>query len=234
MADVKQSLEAADYVMQEQQRQWTEGDIPVMTATITIPQFGKGAKDRVSRRLERYYRQCARSFLSYCNRYLYPKALADFNGACQTGAPLPCAQASLRFTVTCNREHVFSLYADCTEWAGTRSALTLRRADTWDLTTGLPIAARECFPRSTHVRRLCLAAAREHCAQQLDAGISVYVENLSFRLRRHLNLRNFYLSEEGFHFFYQSCTIAPAFEGCPTFFLPFSSETGPIWPVNRP
>lgn len=233
MVDMKQLLESTDYVMLEQQRQWTEGEIPVMTATITAPQFGQGAKNRISRRLDRYYRQCTRSFLSYCNRYLYPQALIEFKSACQAGAPLPHAHANLQFTVACNQEHVFSLYADCTEWAGTRNALTLRRADTWDLTTGAPISARECFPKGARVRRLCLKAAREHCARQSAAGLSVYADDLSLRLRRHLNLRNFYLSEEGFHFFYQPYAIAPAVEGCPTFFLPFSSETGPFWPVNH-
>lgn len=229
---MKQILESVVYELEEKQRQWTADGIPVLTAEFSVPQCAKGQTDRISRRLNRYYRQCARSFLSYCNRFLYPQALAEFQQACQTGAPLPHAHARLTSHVTCNQKHVFSLYTDCTEWIGTPGAVTLRRGDAWNLVTGYPITARECFPRGTRLRRLCLNTAREHCARQSADGLAIYADDLSLRLRRHLNLHNFYLSDEGFHFFYQMYAIAPAIEGTPTFFLPFSAQTGPIWPVS--
>ena len=230
---MNQFPEHINFTLQERQHQWTAGEIPVMNAAMTLPVFETEQKSRITGRLNRYYRQCARSFLSYCSHYLYPQALAEFNSALQTGAPFSAAEAKLCCTVTCNQDHILSLYTDCTEHAATRSALTLRRSDTWDLTSGAPVSAQECFPKGTHIRKVCLAAAAEHCAGQAAAGTAVYAKDLRHRLRRHLNLRNFYLSDAGFYFFYQPYAIAPAFEGCPTFFLPFSAKTGPILPANR-
>ena len=227
---MKTTLETLAVELEESQRQWTAGEIPVLTAAITLPQCSRMQPGRIPRRLNRYYRQCARSFLSYCSHDLYPRALAEFEDACRSGAPLPCGKASLVCTITCNQAGIFSLYADCTEWAGTKDALTLRRADTWDLADGMPVAAQDCFARGTRLRALCMRSALRVCEQQQRAGMAVYAEKLSARLRRYFSPRNFYLSGEGFHFFYQPDTIAPAREGCPTFFLPFSEEGGPFWP----
>ena len=238
MPIVKAISDTIELIVQEEQRQWTCAEIPVLQAGICVPQCQSGMRSRAMRRFNRYYRQCARSFLSYCGRWLYPEALAAFEHARDESAPLPCAQANLTCTVTCNERGVLSLYSDCTEWAGTPEALTLRRADTWNLETGYPITASECFPRGTRVRALCLTAAREQCRRQQESSLAVYHPDFSRRLRRNLNLRNFYLSEKGFHFFYQPWAIAPGFEGCPTFLLPFSdSETdaaGPLWPAGNP
>ena len=175
MSAVKSIIEAVSFTMQEEERQWFADEIPVLRAELSTPQCSRLQSGRVSRRLNRYYRQCARAFLAYCSHYLYPQALNAFEQARQAGAPLPCAAAQLHCTVTCNQNQVLSLYIDCTEWVGTRDALTLRR---------------------------------------------------------YFNGRNFYLSDGGLHFFYQPCCIAPALEGCPTFFLPFSPENGPLWPLN--
>lgn len=231
---MKHFTESAAFTLQETERVWTVDEIPVLTAALSIPQWPKGAGGRTILRLNRYYRQHARSFLAYCNRFLYPQAEADFRQACRTGAPLPCGRALLNCTVTCTHDRFLSLYLDCTEWAGTARAVTLRRSDTWDLATGWPVSARDCFPRGVPIRRRCLSTAREVCARQAAEGLCVYADNLSMRLRRHLNLRNFYLSEEGFHFYYQMYAIAPAIEGIPTFLLPFSEEDGPHWPVTDP
>ncbi len=59
-------------------------------------------------------------------------------------------------------------YSDCTEWAGTPEA---RRcgADTWNLETGYPITASECFPRGTRVRALP-GSSREQCRRQQESS----------------------------------------------------------------
>ena len=232
MSAVKSIIEAVSFTMQEEERQWFADEIPVLRAELTTPQCCKQQSCQVARRLNRYYRQCARAFLAYCSHYMYPQALNAFEQARQASAPLPCAAAQLHCTVTCNQNQVLSLYIDCTEWVGTRDALTLRRADTWNLATGDPISLKDCFPSGTKPRRRCLEAVRLQCAQQQEAGKAIYAEHLNARLRRYFNGRNFYLSDGGLHFFYQPCCIAPALEGCPTFFLPFSPENGPLWPLN--
>lgn len=227
---MKHPLDLSVFTMQEEEKQWASEKIPILCATLSLPQWPKTPRSRIARRLNRYYGQYQHSFLSYCAHYLYPQALAEFQYAQENSLPLPCAQAALRCTVAYNQDQLLSLYLDCTEWIGTAQALTLRRADTWELVHGTQLSAQDCFPKKSNIRQQCLKTALSQCRQQAKEGRSIYAPHLAFRLRRHLNLRNFYLTAEGFHFFYQPYTIAPAFEGCPTFLLPFSEEDGPKLP----
>lgn len=232
MLFVKHAPDTLTYTMQTIQRQWTADEIPVLQAALSVPQCTGDRPGRTARRLSRYYRQCTEAFLRYCSRELYPRALAEFEGARRAGAPLPCARAALECTVACNERGVFSTYLDCTEWAGTKDALTLRRADTWDLRTGAPISAGECFPRGVSVRRACLQAARAQCAGKGGAA-GRCAGHLPARLRRHLNLRSFYLTPESFCFFYQPYAISLSGTLCPTFTIPFSEgKNGPFWPLS--
>lgn len=218
--------------LQETTRRWTAEEIPVLEAAITLPHFAPGDAPRAAARLNRYYAQCLRAFVSYCNRELYPSALADWEAARRRGAPLPCARASLTCTVACHTGSLLSLYLDCTEWTRSPEALTLRRADVWDLRCGTPIRAQDCFPPGARLRKRFLEAARSQYAQRRTAGMVRSVPHWQCRLRRYLNPRNFYLGEDGLYFFYQPYTIAASGMECPTFFLPFSAETGPFPPPD--
>lgn len=79
MPIVKAISDTIELIVQEEQRQWTCAEIPVLQAGICVPQCQSGMRSRAMRRFNRYYRQCARSFLSYCGRWLYPEALAALN-----------------------------------------------------------------------------------------------------------------------------------------------------------
>lgn len=233
MSAVKHEIDLSGFTLQQEETQWHSGEIPVLSAVLSVPRWSKPPHSRAERRLARYYAQYRRAFLSYCRQDLYPRALEEFRAAQQRSAPFSCARASLRCRITYRDTRLLSLYLDCTEWEHTARALTLRRADTWELSTGTLLSARDCFPRGSAIRHQCFSAALAQCRAAEDAGRSAYLPHLSFRLRRHLNLRNFYLTPEGFHFFYQPYAIAPAFEGCPDFFLPFSEENGPFLPCEK-
>lgn len=228
---VKPLSDKAEYTLHENEKQWFVSEIPVLKATISIPQCISNKPTSAQRRLNRYYRQCSRSFLSYCNRYLYPKAAADFESCSKAGIPFICPEATYISTISCAKDQVLSVYTDCAEYFSAAKELIVRYSDTWDLAKGRPISAKECFPRNTKFKKLCMAAALEHCAVQASTGLCIYLDHLPMRLKRYFNPRNFYLSDTGFHFFYQPYSIAPPSEGFPTFCLPFSEEEGPVWPV---
>ena len=228
---LKQNTGSAVCTIEERTQTWTEDDLPVLKAILSVPVWKSAAPHTAARRMDHYYRRCSRAFLHYCSIMLLPTARAQFLQAGERGAPLPCAVARMDCHITLQTPALLSLYLDCTEWAGTPQALTLRRSDTWDVRTGYPIAAQDCFPHGVSLRQRCLAAAREKCSRQSEADMAVYADHLSGRLRRNLNLRNFYLEKDGFRFFYQSCTIAPPYAGCPSFALPFSEEKGPFLPI---
>ena len=55
------------------EREWTVEEIPVLSASISLPEPVPAA-DKVSRRIRRYYQLQCRSFLRYCETYLLPAA----------------------------------------------------------------------------------------------------------------------------------------------------------------
>ena len=53
------------------EREWTVDGIPVLTATVTLPQPVEAA-DAAARRIRRFYRLQGRCYLRYCERFLLP------------------------------------------------------------------------------------------------------------------------------------------------------------------
>ena len=66
------------------EREWTVEDIPVLTASVTVPRPAP-AENRVSRRIHRYYQLQCRSYLRYCEHWLLPQAEAAYREALASG-----------------------------------------------------------------------------------------------------------------------------------------------------
>ena len=62
------------------EREWTVEEIPVLSASISLPEPVPAA-DKVSRRIRRYYQLQCRSFLRYCETYLLPAAAEEYRAA---------------------------------------------------------------------------------------------------------------------------------------------------------
>ena len=212
-------LEHLDTAQQVWERTWTAEEIPVLSASITLPCSADTKKDRLLHRIDRYYRQFAHSYLRYCDSFLYPAAAAEFRLAVQNGAPLPHFTATMNYQITWNEGGIWSLYTDATEkgWIPFR----VRRSDTWDLYTGTPMSLSAFLPSRPAPRRFLTNCAAAEIQKQLNAGTAFYREDWQKRLRRAWNPDNYYLTREGLCFFYQMYTLAPAAEGTPTFCIPW-------------
>ena len=194
------------------EREWTVEEIPVLSASISLPEPVPAA-DKVSRRIRRYYQLQCRSFLRYCETYLLPAAAEEYRAALAASLPLPHLRAE-------SRESGFS----------GRPTL-LRHGDTWDLTSGYPVPLSAFFPRRSGWKRRLMEAAEAEIQRQETAGISRYHEGVRRLLRRHFNPQNFYLTAEGLSLFYPMYAIAPAMEGIPVFTLPYG-QGGPALPAR--
>lgn len=205
------------------EREWTVEGIPVLTASITLPQ-PEPLSDKVSRRIHRYYQLQCRAYLRYCERLLLPQAEAEYRAALAASAPLPCFRAELGYRVTYNEGGLWSLYTQSREVTLPGRTLLVRRGDTWDLAAGYPVPLSDFFPpRSPWKRRLLDLAAAE-IQRQEKAGVARYHDAWRRELRRHFNAQNFYLTAEGLSFFFPMYAIAPAAEGIPAFTLPYGKE----------
>lgn len=210
------------------ERQWSVEDIPVLTATVSLPR-PTDCSGRAARRIDRFYQLQARSYFRYCENWLFPKAAAEYRQALADSGPLPHYTADLTHQVTCCEHGIWSLHTDTRECLGGRAEV-LRRGDTWDLRTGYPVPLSSFFPRRTAVRKLLLQTAEGEILRQEAAGVAQYHEKWRQALRRSFNRENYFVTPDGLCFFWQMYAIAPRAEGVPTFSLPFGQQ-GCRWPL---
>lgn len=59
------------------ERTWTVEEIPVLTASLSLPAPVEG-NERAVRRIRRYYQLQSRAFLRYCEHWLLPEAEAEY------------------------------------------------------------------------------------------------------------------------------------------------------------
>lgn len=205
------------------EREWTVDGIPVLSAEATLPQPDppKQGMDSTARRIRRYYRLQNRSFLRYCESWLFPQAAAEYRAALANSAPLPHFHAELTYQVTYNEGGFWSLYTQSREWGGQEAAFITRRGDTWDLAAGYPVGISAFFPPHSGWKRLLLHTASDEIQRREAAGVTRYREDWRRQLRRQFNPQNFYLTSEGLTFFYPMCALTPQQAGIPTFTLPF-------------
>ena len=208
------------------QREWTADGFPVLTASISVPQ-PVPATGNIARRIHRFYQLQARTYLRYCERWLLPQAKSAYQAALAVSAPLPCFHASLNYRITYNEGGFWSLYTQSREVAQSTSPFLTRHGDTWDLSTGYPVALHTFFPPRTHWKRRLLSIAAQEIQRQESANISIYHPHWRGALRRHFNARNFYLTNDGLAFFFPMYSIAPAIEQIPTFLIPYG-DSGPV------
>ena len=171
------------------EREWTVEGIPVLTASVEVPQ--PQGTDAVSRRIRRYYQTQCRAYLRYCQRWLLPQAEAEYRAALAASAPLPCFRAELGYRVTYNEGGLWSLYTQSREITLPGQTLLTRRGDTWDLTAGYPIALSAFFPARAPWRRQLLALAAEDIQRQERSGVARYDQDWRKKLRRRFNPRNY-------------------------------------------
>ena len=205
------------------EREWTVEGIPILSATVSLPQ-PVAATDKVARRIRRYYQLQGRSFLRYCESWLFPQATAEYHAALLTSAPLPHFHADLTYRVTYNEGGLWSLYTQSKETSLPGRPLLSRRGDVWDLAVGYPVPISSFFPKHFAWRKKLLALAEQEIQRQEAAGIARYHEDWRKKLRKTLNGQNYYLVSEGLTFFFPMYAIAPAMEGIPAFTVPFDKD----------
>ena len=214
------------------ERVWTVDDVPVLTATLTLPE-PKSADDRLSRRFRRYYRLQHRAYLRYCESFLLPRAEAEYRAALAASTPLPCFRAELNYTLTYQSGTLLSLFVQARETMLPGRDHLVRRGDTWDLTAGYPLPLSACFPPRSHWKKAILTFAETEFHRRESLGFFRCHSGLRLRLRRHFNPQNYYLTEEGLVVFYPMHSIAPAVEGIPSIVLPYGQFGLRIPPRNE-
>lgn len=204
------------------EREWVSDGMVVLHASVRVPR-PVPATGGVFRRIRRYYQLQSQAFFRYCQRELLPQAAAEYAAALACSRPLPDFHAELDYHVTYNEGGFWSLYTQSREiWPG--GTLLVRRGDTWDLGAGYPVPAAKFFSGAGPLRKALLSAAETEIQHRQAAGAGLWREDWRRGLRRFYNPDNYYLTEDGFAFFYPMLSIAPASAGIPVFTLPYRKE----------
>ena len=198
-------------------------ELPVLIGRITLPH-----RQGRNGRFNRYYRACADTFERCCRRELLPRAESAYCRALENAGPLPQWEAALVCQVTMENDKLVSLRCDTTV-SGMPYPTAARRGDTWDLRRELLISLQDCFLPRTPWKRLLLEYAAAQIGAQEAQGLAHYHEDWQKRLYRAFRPQDFYLTDEGLCFFFSPGAIAPAYEGLPTFCLPYA-DSGPLIP----
>ncbi|MBQ6206200.1 MAG: DUF3298 domain-containing protein, partial [Oscillospiraceae bacterium] len=201
------------------ERVWDTEGVPILQARASLPQ--PLSPDRRLRKVRSFYRLQSRAFFRYCQGELRPWAEKEYRIARENSAPLPCFHAELTFHETCRMGRLWSLYTELQENAGPGSPTRRRWGDAWDLATGYPVAISAFFPPRSHWKRKLLAIAAAEIERQEKRGLSRYYPDWRRRLRRFLNLRNYYITSDGLTFFFPMYALAPPLEGIPSFLCPW-------------
>lgn len=204
------------------EREWVSDGMVVLHASVRVPRpvpFTGG----VFRRVRRYYQLQSQAFFRYCQRELLPQAAAEYAAALAYSRPLPDFHAELDYHVTYNEGGFWSLYTQSRE-TGPGGTLLVRRGDTWDLGAGYPVPAAKFFSGAGPLRKALLSAAETEIQRRQAAGAGLWREDWRRGLRRFYNPDNYYLTEDGFAFFYPMLSIAPASADIPVFTLPYRKE----------
>ena len=204
------------------EREWVSDGMAVLHASVRVPRPVPSAGG-VFRRVRRYYQLQCQAFFRYCQRELLPQAAAEYAAALACSRPLPDFHAELDYRVTYNEGGLWSLYTQSRE-VGPGGTFLVRRGDTWDLGAGYPVPSASFF--SGGLRKTLLSAAEVQIQRRQAAGAGVWREDWRHGLRRYYNPANYYLTEDGFAFFYPMLSIAPASAGIPVFLLPYSDAAG--------
>ena len=199
-----------------------EGE-PVLILSLRTPELD--AEGRSARRINRYYGKLAQIRKARWETSLFPAACAALADARAASRPFEPWSVTLDYRVTQEEAGLLSLYVDAVERAAGRP-LTVRTADTWDLTSGIPYLLTDFLPQARLWRRALLAELAAQAEARLQSGESFFYADAPARVRRFFSPQRFYLTGDSLAVFFPMLSLAPAAEGIPVFLLPRPDSVG--------
>ena len=212
----------------ERQRQWQWEEIPILELRLSVPHCV--SDDRRIRRINRYYESFARSCEQYAHRFLFPAATEVFAAALAENHCPAMWHFHAAFSTQLLSQTLWSLTLETEEMTGS-TPYRCRYADTWDLRSGYPLSLAEFFPAEPLYRRRLKAHARDTLLSRQAQGAALH-ENWKHRLISAWNKENFYLNNDGLHWFYPMYALGGEALGIPDFFLPWDNEKNPRLPAS--
>lgn len=206
-----------------------EGE-PVLSLSMTLPlPVGEGRADR---KIARFYERTGELWKARWTGVLYARACDALADAREYSRPFQCWEAALTHQLPYETAETASICLDVTELRDSSRPLTVRSAETWDLSTGTPLPLSHFLPRSPHWRRAAVEEVQRQALERLQGGESLFYEDVEERVAAHFSPRHFYLTGDGPVVFYPMWSLGSPAEGIPVFLLP-AGEPEKISPQKK-
>ena len=167
-------------------------------------------------RINRYYKALAERWRMRWEDELGPQAC---RALAEQEDERPPWEATLDFAVTYNEGDLFSLTVDAYEFTGGAHGHTVRRGDTWQVSSGMPRSLFSFFPDEKPVKRRILAEMIAQAQAMQESGEHLFFDDYQTLMREYFDPELFYLTPEDIAVFYPLYAIGPYVEGFVTFVL---------------
>ncbi len=162
------------------------------------------------------YDRIARRFYAFASRKMFPDAIGSWKNSRKNQVPFHPHLAKMVYEVPFNQAGLLSIYYDQDTYTGGAHGNTMRRADTWQVPEARRLSLNDFFENAGY-RNVVFRAIFAEIQKQPES----YFEDFQKNVFQYFDSRHFYLTPQGFAFFFPLYSIAPYSSGIPVFLIPY-------------
>lgn len=200
--------------------------------SIAYPQVVMKSNPPVSSKISDFYRQTALNYYNYAMDKLYHTALDDYHERKNNRIPFHTYTAMMTYEVPLNLNGLLSITYDIYEFTGGAHGNTVKHADTWNMLSGNRLDLSDYFISPSY-KSIIFHNITAQISDQIAQGNNYYFDNYQTNVFKYFNENNYYLTPDGFAFFYPLYTIAPYVAGIVTFIVPYEKFDGYYTPEMK-
>lgn len=193
----------------------------VLRYKIEYPQLASVHFEKVSNKLNTYYKGKAYALQNYFMQKLYRQAVIQYEQAVHHDFPFHTFEAQENFLITLNQNCAFSLYFDQYQYTGGAHGTTVRYSDTWNMQNGCKESLRNMFVSGTDYKKYIIDSIYRQIEKEIAHGENPYFDDYKENVVKSFNSRSFYLTPNGIVIYYQQYDIAPYASGIREFTIPY-------------
>jgi len=176
---------------------------------------------KAEKKINIFYDAIIKSFTEYCEKRLYKNAAAEFMAkkADETEVFKPFG-AVMTFDVTYNKQDLLCVYLDINIYSGKGRGNIARKSQIWKTDKGELLSPEHFIKFNYHVKQKICGYICEIMEKKARNGEEYYIKSDMQSVYRYFNMNNFYMSENGYSFFFPQNTIASPESGILSFEIP--------------
>jgi len=196
--------------------------------------------DKTEKKINGFYDASVKNFINFCEKKLYKSAAAEYwaykntKNAERTEEKDETEETEIKendyifkpfgavvtFEVAYNKEDFLCIYLDMNIYAGKGRGNSVRKAHIWKISSGELLAPARFIKFTRQFKSKICRYIYETMENQVKKGEEYFIRTDMPSIYRYLNMKNFYLSENGYSFFFPQNTLVPAENGIVSFEIP--------------